>query len=40
MAQIQKYPLLLARWFRAEAQSHVRLFKNGELTREGRGLSF
>lgn len=40
MAQIRKYPLLLARWFRAEASSHVRLFKNGELAREGRGLAF
>ena len=40
MAQIRKYALFLQRWFRADASSQVRLFKNGELAREGRGLAF
>ena len=40
MAQIRKIPFLLKRWFRAEASSQVRLFRNGELEKEGRGLAF
>ena len=40
MAEIRTYPLLPPRWFRAEASSHVRMFRNGELARDGRGLAF
>lgn len=38
MAQIKRY--ILASHLRAEASSHIRLFRNGTLRREGRGLSF
>ena len=38
MAQITG--LSFYRWFRAEASSHVRLFKGGKVVREGRGLTF
>ena len=38
MAQIKRYPFLSS--FRAEASSQVRLFRRGQLIREGRGLAF
>ncbi len=38
MAEIRRFPLL--RHLRSDATSHVLFFKDGKLTRSGRGLSF